>query len=73
MNAVAVAKHRSSLSESDQSAYQETSAVTYYFDHPKENYVNFLSTDLPTQMIKTVVDRVVDSDLGYSFKYMFQH
>ena len=42
-----------SFSESDQSAYQETSAVTNDFNHPSEDYVNFISTDLSAQMMST--------------------
>ena len=52
MNIVA-AEYSESFSESDQSAYQETSAVTYSFNHPSKDYVNFISTDLSAQMMST--------------------
>ena len=45
------------------------------FNHPNVDHVNYVSTDLSAQMIalrmmvKTVVDRVVDSDHGSSFIY----
>ena len=59
-----------SFSESDQSAYQETSAATSDFNHLSKNYVNYIPTDLSAgMMVQTVVDRVVDSDLGSSSKY----
>ena len=41
---VAVAKYRESFSESDQSSYQETSAVTRDFNHSNKDYVNYIST-----------------------------
>ena len=43
---VASAEYSESFSESDQSAYQETSAVTSDFNHPSEDYINYISTDL---------------------------
>ena len=36
---------------SDQSAYQQTSAVTSDFNHPSKDYVNYISTDLSAQMM----------------------
>ena len=60
----AAAEYSQSFSESDQSASQETSAVTSDFNHPSKDYVNYISTDLSAgMMVKTVVDRVVDSNL----------
>ena len=50
---VAVAEHRESFSESDQPAYEETSAVTTDFNHPSKDYVNYISTDLSAQMMNT--------------------
>ena len=41
---VAVAEYRESFSESDQSSYQETSAVTRDFNHSNKGYVNYIST-----------------------------
>ena len=35
--------------------YQKT-PVTNSFNHPSEDYVNFISTDLPDQMISTQND-----------------
>ena len=32
------------FSESDQSGYQEISTVSHDFNHPSEDYVNFIST-----------------------------
>ena len=71
---IAVRKHceRESFSESDHSAYQETSAITNDFNYPSEDNINFISTDSSAQiqwwahrvMVKTVVDRVMDLDLG---------
>ena len=39
-----------------QSAEQETSADTNYFDHPTKDYVNFISTYLSAQMMSTQND-----------------
>ena len=39
-----------------QSAEQETSADTNYFNHPTKDYVNFISTYLSAQMISTQND-----------------
>ena len=50
---VAVEEYSESFSESDQSAYQETSAVTCDFNHPSEVYVNYISTDLSAQMVSS--------------------
>ena len=36
--------------------HQETSEVTNDFNHPSEDYVNCVSTDLSTQMISTQND-----------------
>ena len=54
---------------------RETSAVTSDFNHLSEYYVNYVSTDLLAQMmgtqsdgVQTMVDRVVNSDPGTSFK-----
>ena len=33
-----------------QSAYRETAAVTSDFNHPSEDYVNYISTDLSQMM-----------------------
>ena len=68
-------EYSESFSESDHSASQERSAVTSDLNHPSEDYVNYISTDLSADMmstqndVKTVVDRVVDADLGSYFKY----
>ena len=47
---VAVGEYSENFSESDHSAYKETSAVTNEFNHPNEDYVNFISADLSAQM-----------------------
>ena len=39
--------------ESDQWTYQEMSAVTNDFNHPSQDYVNFVSTNLSAQMMST--------------------
>ena len=39
-----------------QSAEQETSADTNYFNHPTKDYVNFISTYLSAQMMSTQND-----------------
>ena len=36
--------------------YQETSAVINDFNHPSEDFVNFISTDLSAQMMRTQND-----------------
>ena len=67
---VAAAEYRENFSQSDQSVYQETSVVTSDFNHPSEDYVNYISADLSSgMMVKTVINRMLDSDLGSSFKY----
>ena len=43
MNIVAVAEYSSNFSKSDQSPYQEASAVTNNFNDPSKDYVNFIS------------------------------
>ena len=53
VNILAVAEYSKSFSENDQSAYQETSAVTSDFNHPNEDYVNYISTDLSAKRIST--------------------
>ena len=69
---VVAAEYTERFSESDQSAYQETSGVTSVFNNPSEDYVNYIFTNYLSarMMVKTVVDRVVDSDLVSSFKYI---
>ena len=52
-------------------AYQETPAVVTDFNQPVEDYLNYIYTCLSAKMVKTVVDRAVNSDLGLSFKYCF--
>ena len=37
-------------------AYQETSAVISDYNHLSEDYVNYISTDLSAQMMKTQND-----------------
>ena len=67
---IAAAEYRKSFSESDQSAHKETSVVTSDFNYPSKDHVNYISTDLSAgMMVKTVVGRVLDSNLGSSFKY----
>ena len=39
-----------------QSAEQETSTDTNYFNHPTKDYVNFISTYLSAQMMSTQND-----------------
>ena len=46
MNRVAIAEFSEIFSESDQSACQEISAITSDFNHPSEDYVNYISKDL---------------------------
>ena len=53
---IAVVECSESFSENVQSAYQERSAVTIEFIHPSEDYVNYISTDLWTQMMCTQSD-----------------
>ena len=53
---MAVAKYSESFSESDQSAYEETSAVNNDFNHPSEDYVNCISADLSAQIMSTQND-----------------
>ena len=45
-----------SFSESDQSVYQETLAVTSGFNHPSKDYVNHIFTDFTAQMMSTQND-----------------
>ena len=52
----AVAEYSESFFESDQSTYQERSAVTTDFNYPSEDYINFISADLSTQMMNTEND-----------------
>ena len=47
---VAAAEYIENFSESDQSAYQEMSAVTNDFNHPSEDYINLICTDLSAMM-----------------------
>ena len=69
---VAAAEYSEYFSESDQFAYQEASAVISDFNHPGKDYVNYISTDLSAgTMVKAVVDGVLDSNIGSSFKYCF--
>ena len=54
---IAVAEYSESFSESDHSAYRNISAVTsYFFNHPNEGNINYISTDLPAQMMSTQKD-----------------
>ena len=53
---VAAAEYSESFSESDQSAYNETLAVTSDFNHPSEDYVKYNSTDISAEMIRTQND-----------------
>ena len=46
----------------DQSAEQETSADANDFNHPSREYVNFMSSDLVTQMMSTQND---DQNSGF--------
>ena len=39
------------IQQSDQSAFKETSATTSDFNHPSEDYVNQISTNLSAQMM----------------------
>ena len=45
-NIVSAAEYIENFSESGQSAYQEMSAVTNDFNHPSEDCVNRICTDL---------------------------
>ena len=38
-------EYNENFSESDQSAYHETSAVTSDFNHASKDYVSYISTD----------------------------
>ena len=53
---IATVAYNKSFSENDQSVYQETSAVTSDFNHPSEDYVTYISTDLSAQMMSTQED-----------------
>ena len=44
------------FSETKKSAYQEMSAFTSDFNHPSEDYVNCISTDLSAEMMSTQDD-----------------
>ena len=46
MNIGAVAEFSEIFSESDQSACREMSAITSDFNHPSEDYVNYIPIDL---------------------------
>ena len=56
MNIVALAEYSESSSENEQSAYQETSGVTYVFNHPREGYINYIPADLSAQVMSTQND-----------------
>ena len=49
-NIISAAEYIKNFSESGQSAYQEMSAVTNDFNHPSEDYVNLICTDLSAMM-----------------------
>ena len=54
---VAAAEYSENFSEGDQSAYQERpSAVTSDFNHSNADYINYISTDLSTEMMSTEND-----------------
>ena len=53
---VAVVEYSASFSESDHSTEQETLAATSDFNHPSEDYVNYISTDLLAQIMSTQND-----------------
>ena len=48
--------------------YQETSAVTNCFTHPSKDYVNFISTDSPVQMMSTQNNSQKSGRLRHSHK-----
>ena len=75
MNIVAVAEYSESFSESDQSAYQETSAVSSDFYNPSEVYVNYVSTDLSAQMMSIQNDGQNSGRQSHRFRswIKFQH
>ena len=50
-----VAEYSESFSERDNCALSKNT-VTNSFNHPSEDYVNFISTDLSAQMISTQND-----------------
>ena len=56
MNIVALAEYSESSSENEQSAYQETSGVTYVFNHPSKGYINYIPADLSAQVMSTQND-----------------
>ena len=56
MNIGAAAEYRCNFYESDLSVYHKTSAVTNDFNHPSEDYVNFISTDVLVQIMSTQND-----------------
>ena len=56
MNIVALAEYSESSSENEQSAYQETSGVTYVFNHPSEGYINYIPADVSAQVMSTQND-----------------
>ena len=53
---VAAAEYSEMFSETKKSAYQEMSAFTSDFNHPSEDYVNYISTDLSAEMMSTQDD-----------------
>ena len=50
---MALAKTAKVFMKVNQYAYQETSAVTSDFNRPREDYINYISTDLSFQMMNT--------------------
>ena len=53
---VAAAEYSEMFSETKKSAYQEMSPFTSDFNHPSEDYVNYISTDLSAEMMSTQDD-----------------
>ena len=53
MNIIALAKTAKVFMKVNQYSYQETSAVTSDFNRPREDYINYISTDLSFQMMNT--------------------
>ena len=63
------------FSESDHSSYQETSVGSNDFDHPSEDYVNFISTDLSAQnvMVSTQNDGQNSGTQSHGFRTWIKH
>ena len=61
---VAAVEYSESFSERNQSVYQETLPLTSDFNHPIEDYVNYMPTEISARM-----KIAADSDLGSSFRY----